>query len=349
MSIVLRAWRSEDADVIVEACNDPTTQLYIPTLPAPYTRPDAEDFIARAVHERAAVDGETGEVLGCVGWMPRGHGVASVGYWVVPAARGRRVATTALELLGAELFKTMQRLYCEIEAENAASQRVAMSAGYSREGVARGAGRRRDGTRYDMAVFSRLADDPAGPAPRPLPDLPDGRLTDGVVVLRPLGADDADVTYNLRILPDVSGRAVVHSPLTPSLMARKCAESASRWLAGERAELTIRRAADDAYLGEIALYYSDPVLREAMIGYSLSPEARGHGYATRAARLVTDWGFEIGMNRMVAGTAGDNEASQRVLEAAGYFREVVQERRLPGPEGDWIDNVAFAKLRPAAT
>jgi RimJ/RimL family protein N-acetyltransferase len=91
------------------------------------------------------------------------------------------------------------------------------------------------------------------------------------------------------------------------------------------------------------------VLREAMIGYSLGPEARGHGYAARAARLVTDWGFEIGMNRMVAGTAGDNEASQRVLEAAGYFREVVQERRLPGPEGDWIDNVAFAKLRPAAT
>jgi RimJ/RimL family protein N-acetyltransferase len=97
------------------------------------------------------------------------------------------------------------------------------------------------------------------------------------------------------------------------------------------------------------VYYAEPVLREAMIGYSLTPEARGHGYAARAARLVTDWGFEIGMVRMIAGTAADNVASQRVLEAAGYHREAVQLARLPGPDGGRIDNFAFAKLRPSAT
>ena len=66
----------------------------------------------------------------------------------------------------------------------------------------------------------------------------------------------------------------------------------------------------------------------------------------RAARLVTDWGFEIGMVRMIAGTAPDNVASQRVLEAAGYHREGLQFAKLPGPDGTRIDNIQFAKLRP---
>jgi RimJ/RimL family protein N-acetyltransferase len=132
-------------------------------------------------------------------------------------------------------------------------------------------------------------------------------------------------------------------------VTRQCAESVSKWLAGQRAEMTIRAAGDDTYLGEIALYYAEPFLREAMIGYSLTPQARGHGHATRAARLVTEWGFEIGMERMIAGTAPDNIASQRVLEAAGYHREGLQLSRLPGPDGTRIDNVQFAKVRPAAT
>ncbi|MER7275542.1 GNAT family N-acetyltransferase [Dactylosporangium sp. NPDC000244] len=350
MSVELRMWRPEDAETIVAAVNDPTTRRYLPMLPDPYTREDALDFIERGANERAVIDGATGEVLGCIGFIPRGPGVASVGYWVSPAARGRGVASAALGRLSQELFKgEFHRLYLEIEAENIASQRVAVTAGFIREGIARGGGRRPDGSRFDMVVWALLDDDPAGPSPRALPDLPGGRLTDGVVTLRPLVPADAGLTYTLRIRPDVSGRSVAAAPLDLAVVERHCAEAASKWLAGQRAELTIRRASDEEYLGEIALFYFEPALREAMIGYSLTPEARGHGYASRAARLVTDWGFEIGMARMVAGTAVDNVASQRVLEAAGYHREALQLARLPGPDGGRIDNIAFAKVRPSVT
>lgn len=348
MNLALRPWRDGDAKIIVAACSDAVTQRYLPLLPSPYTLTDASAFIERGDTERAVVDGDTDEVLGAIGWRPGRDDTAEIGYWVVPSARGRRVATTALQLLGAELFQTeFQRLYLQTALSNVASQRVAIAAGFTREGVARGASRWRDGTRYDTIVWARLADDPPGPSPRALPDLPGGRLTDGVVVLRPIVAEDGPSTYEMRILPDVSGRSVMGTPLDPAVIARQCAESASKWLAGLRAEMTIRRATDDAYLGEIAVYYAEPVLREAMIGYSLTPEARGHGYASRAARLATDWGFEIGMARMIAGTAVDNIASQRVLEAAGYAREAVQQSRLPGPDGTRVDNVAFAKVRPA--
>jgi RimJ/RimL family protein N-acetyltransferase len=350
MSVALRPWRAQDADAVVEACNDPLTLRYLPLLPRPYTHADALDFIGRNDTDRAIVDEDTGEVLGAIGYTPMRTGIAEIGYWVMPRSRGRRVATTALELLSASLLKgEFQRLYLETAPSNAASQRVAIAAGYVREGIARGASRYADGGRYDTVVWARLAGDPPGPSPRALPDLPGGALTDGVVVLRPITEDDGAETYRIRSRPEVSGRSVVGTPVDPAVVALQCAESMSRWLAGQRAEMTIRRAGDDAYLGEAMLYYAEPVLREAMIGYSLTPEARGQGYAARAARLVTDWGFDIGMVRMIAGTAPDNIASQRVLEAAGYTRECVQAERLPGPDGTRIDNVAYAKLRPAAT
>ncbi|MEV6928845.1 GNAT family N-acetyltransferase [Dactylosporangium sp. NPDC051485] len=350
MSVVLRPLREGDADAVVDGCSDFLTQRYLTFLPQPYTRTDALEFIVLNGNDRAIADGGTDELLGVVGWTPGRDGNAEVGYWVRPAARGRRTATTALELLSAELFETeFQRLYLRTAPTNTASQRVAIAAGFAREGIARGAARLRDGTRDDLVVWARLAGDPPGPSPRALPDLPGGELTDGVVALRPVRAEDADVTYQLRILPEVSGRSVVATPPSPAGVARQCAESQSKWLAGQRAEMTIRRVPDGAYLGEIAVYYAEPALHEAMIGYSLAPTARGHGYAARAAQLVTDWGFEIGMARMIAGTAVDNVASQRVLEAAGYAREALQLRRLPGPDGSRIDNIAFAKVRPSAT
>lgn len=351
-AVALRAWRPDDADAIVEACNDPLIARYLPLIPSPYTRDAALALIekGRGGEHLAVVDAATDRVLGAIGFIPRGDAIAELGYWVAPWARRRRVATTAVQLLCAQLFKEqMQRLYLQATLTNDASQRVAIAAGFQREGIARGGDRDRTGGRRDTVVWARLAGDPPGPSARALPDLPGGALTDGVVTLRPLTEADADSTYRMRSLPEVSGRSVVGTPVDPAIVARQCAESASKWLAGQRAEMTIRKADDDTYLGEIMVYYAEPALREAMIGYSLTPEARGHGYATRAARLVTDWGFDIGMARMIAGTAPDNIASQKVLEGAGYQREGVQPGRLPGPDGTRIDNVQFAKLRPTAT
>ncbi|WP_327008375.1 GNAT family N-acetyltransferase [Dactylosporangium sp. NBC_01737] len=350
MNIALRPWREDDTDAVVEACSDPVTARFMPFLPQPYTREDAMAFFRHKPGDLAVVDPATDGVLGAVGSTPRGEGIAEVGYWVMPAARRKGVASAALEGFATRLFESgLQRLYLVTALTNGASQRVAVAGGFVREGVARGSSRTRDGGWQDMVVWARLAGDPAGPSARVLPDLPGGALTDGVVTLRPIVEEDGPSTYQMRSLPDVSGRSVVSTPMDPAVVTRQCAESASKWLAGQRAETTIRDATDSTYLGEIALFYSEPALREAMIGYSLTPEARGKGYAARAARLITDWGFEIGMARMIAGTAPDNIASQRVLEAAGYHREGLQRSRLPGPDGTRIDNVQFAKLRPAAT
>src|SRR5919108_1130810 len=60
----------------------------------------------------------------------------------------------------------------------------------------------------------------------------------------------------------------------------------------------------------------------AELGYSLLPEGRGRGDATRAVRLAADWVFdELGVGRLQARTSLRNTASEGVLERAGFQRE----------------------------
>lgn len=58
------------------------------------------------------------------------------------------------------------------------------------------------------------------------------------------------------------------------------------------------------------------------IGYWMKREARGRGVATRALRLVSEWGFEeLRLARLQLITEPENLASQRVAEKAGFQRE----------------------------
>ena len=55
------------------------------------------------------------------------------------------------------------------------------------------------------------------------------------------------------------------------------------------------------------------------IGYSMLPRFRNRGYTTEAVTQLVAWAFEHSeVERVFADTAGDNTASQRVLEKAGF-------------------------------
>ena len=56
------------------------------------------------------------------------------------------------------------------------------------------------------------------------------------------------------------------------------------------------------------------------IGYGISKEFCGKGYATEAVNAVVDWAMEqSGIARIEAETDPDNTASQRVLEKCGFI------------------------------
>lgn len=266
------------------------------------------------------------------------RGVRELAVWVVPEERRRGVATRAVRMVAEQAG---ERLEMYVDVTDTASQRVALNAGFTRESVRRG-GRVDDRGRRDEVLFARLPGDAHDPLPRPLPYLKNGELSDGEVVLRPLGPVDVDDVFTLQNLPDVRVRAVRNTNQSRAAVLRRCENAASEWLAGNRADFTIR--VDGAFAGDIGLY-NEAWSGQAMVGYSMLPDFRGRGIATRAVRLISAWAFAIGVRRVTAGTAPDNIASQRVLEKAGFVRESVQRSRFAGPGGR-VDNVTHVLFPP---
>ena len=59
----------------------------------------------------------------------------------------------------------------------------------------------------------------------------------------------------------------------------------------------------------------------AQIGYWIAPEARGHGYATCAAVLLTRWLFDLGAARVFLTVVAGNEGSVAVARRSGFSYE----------------------------
>lgn len=352
----LREVRESDLNDIVAACNDPDIRAYLCRIPIPYTRSDAQTW-ATAITARTRADGGasfvvadlvTDRLAGTLGLhrdRPDDERM-SVGYWVAPWARHKGFATNATRAATEWAFKhQMVRLELIHRLDNEAGMRVAMAAGFTHEGVRRCGAPTRGGGRADMAVWSRLATDSGESNPPELPDLPGGQLTDGVVTLTPLTSDDADSYFAIAQLPEVIATTISSAPVTRERVAHRCAEARYRWLLGHQAQLVIRDGSTGAFAGLISLM-NEGITKQGMLGYDVTRESRGRGFAPRAVRLLTDWAFDVaGIERLVAGTAPDNTASQRVLEKAGFKREGFERARLPKSDGSGrVDNVAWALL-----
>jgi RimJ/RimL family protein N-acetyltransferase len=145
--ITLRAHRPADVDALVAICQDPAIPRWT-RVPQPYTRADAEGWIAGVELDLAAgmainwlaVD-EQDAILASVAVQDirQDEGVGEIGYWVAARARGRGVATRAVRLvtdwaLGELGLQTIEIMTHE---DNAASQGVARAAGYAETGERR--------------------------------------------------------------------------------------------------------------------------------------------------------------------------------------------------------------------
>nr|BFE76383.1 hypothetical protein GCM10020092_096840 [Actinoplanes digitatis] len=278
----LRGFAQRDVDDLLAGYADPAVQRFLPPLPVPFTRAQAESYVGDVAPGMfafggglyAIADPVTDRLLGGVGLdkVVPNRGQAELGYWVGPWARGRGVATAAVRALTEHSFHTgVERIELLTHRENPLSQRVALANGFGLEGVRRGVLPNRDGGRDDLLAYARLAGDEPGPAERALPDLPGGELTDGVVTLRPLAPGDVDFIAELHGLEDVVATTV--PPVAPSRdkILRRCACAQSHWLADERADLVIVDAATGTPTGDIGLYYQEPSTGQAMIGYSMMP------------------------------------------------------------------------------
>jgi RimJ/RimL family protein N-acetyltransferase len=168
--VVLRPFCPDDLAMVREASRDPYIPL-ITSLPAQASDADALSFIERQQARAddghgyslviAAAEGEQ-RGWGSIGLWLRDieNGRATVGYWLVPEARGSRAAGWALRGLAAFAFEDLAipRLQLYIEPWNVASVHTAEFAGFAFEARLRG-WERIDGAQHDADCFSLLRDD----------------------------------------------------------------------------------------------------------------------------------------------------------------------------------------------
>jgi RimJ/RimL family protein N-acetyltransferase/GrpB-like predicted nucleotidyltransferase (UPF0157 family) len=166
--VALRAWTAADAGDIAECCQDPEIPRWT-HVPSPYDREDAAMFLAESERSRlageelslAVTDAAGERLLGAVGVRP-GYGErgAEIGYWVAAPARGQGAAARALRLLSEWAFSSLgaERVQVVAHPLNEASQRVALRAGFRREGLFRKY-QLRKGAWEDRVAFSLLRSD----------------------------------------------------------------------------------------------------------------------------------------------------------------------------------------------
>jgi RimJ/RimL family protein N-acetyltransferase len=175
--------------------------------------------------------------------------------------------------------------------------------------------------------------------------LPGEPLVDGPTALRPWR--DADIPSLVAICqdPEISRWTRVPFPYGETDARAYMLQRYDAVQSGTAAPFAIVSAADDTVLlGSISLLRIDWQHLRGEVGYFLSAGARGAGHATRAVRLICEWGFaQLRLERIDLLAATGNPASQRVADRAGFTREAVLRSYLRGRDGRH-DMVAFGLL-----
>jgi RimJ/RimL family protein N-acetyltransferase len=172
--IAVRPLRESDIPAIVDACRDPEIARWT-RVPSPYTREDAERFLAIAAAESRAGHGVAlavadaqDRLVGTVALTELdGEGYGEIGYWTAPHARGRGVASRAVALMRDWGRTALGLTAIEIlpHRDNRGSQRVAELAGFTPTGRVRSVARMPPGRREGYLVYRF-------PPPRPAANVP---------------------------------------------------------------------------------------------------------------------------------------------------------------------------------
>jgi len=139
----IRSFTPSDAEALVRYANNRRISINLrDRFPCPYTRADADAFLAAAWAQQPESDfaiASRNELIGGIGFHPQAdvHRLsAEVGYWLGEPFWGRGIATAALRALTEWVFATtaLVRLYAHVFEWNPASARVLEKAGYTLEG-----------------------------------------------------------------------------------------------------------------------------------------------------------------------------------------------------------------------
>ncbi len=161
--LTLRPWDDRDVGAVIDAFTDPDIELW--NRRRIDNEAEAREWIgqwrqrweADTAACWAVCDAASGKVLGrmALSRIEPYEGVGIIGYWVLPAARGRGVAPVALDAVTSWAFDDLglKRLELAHSVHNQPSCRVAEKAGYEQEATLKSALRHADGW-HDMHLHA---------------------------------------------------------------------------------------------------------------------------------------------------------------------------------------------------
>ena len=167
------------------------------------------------------------------------------------------------------------------------------------------------------------------------------------LTIRPAGVDDAEATWRIRSIPEVS-HWLTREADDRERYARNFADP-------ERLAKTLVVERDGVVVGDLMLTVEDGWAQaevadrargvQAELGWVIDPAHAGQGFASEAARALLRICFEdLGLRRVIAQCFADNVASWRLMEKLGMRRETHSVRESLHRRGEWLDGFAYAIL-----
>jgi RimJ/RimL family protein N-acetyltransferase len=154
----------------------------------------------------------------------------------------------------------------------------------------------------------------------PLRHFPHPWLSDGDVALRPWRRREAAALARMVADPDVVRFTYFERGFTEGDARRWIAANRTHWDGG-LARLAVVEVATDRPVGVIGMEV-DWRRQSAELFYWLAARDRGHGFMTRALRLMADWALdEVGLDRLFLIIEPINMASRGVARRTGFRRE----------------------------
>ena len=147
--IILRSWKNEDVEDLVEGLNNINVSKWLATVPYPYTKRDAEEFIAYAKQsERNASDimlaivlKENNKVIGgtSIQDINKKDGTCTGGIWLNEKYQKNGYGTEAFSIRAEYCFEILglRRLENGYFADNEKSKKMQEKLGYKNEGIRR--------------------------------------------------------------------------------------------------------------------------------------------------------------------------------------------------------------------
>lgn len=167
------------------------------------------------------------------------------------------------------------------------------------------------------------------------------------LTIRPATADDAEATWRIRRIPEVS-HWLTRTADDRERYTRNFADP-------DRLSKTLVIERDGVVVGDLMLLVEDAWAQaevadqahgvQAELGWVIDPAHAGQGYATEAAAALLRICFEdLGLRRVTAQCFADNVASWRLMEKLGMRRETHTVRESLHRSGAWLDGLAYAIL-----